>query len=705
MSVNTSEEYLDELLQAIEPIIEKAEPKADLEQEPLAEVQETVKVEDNSIPSELANTFTEDGIPMDTEMPMEANASMDEGTSMEENRSMEDDTSMDELLAALSMEKTDAEFEADTVSGADMDVTTMSEEPNTNGIVEEDADVKALLEQFANEDVLGDIQDNADMHIESEVNEPVVSDTEMEKEQQESVSEEPDEDKKSKGLLGFFKKKKNKRDNKEASFSLEQTDLPIEESMENNAGNAGTDSIADTDGNVDTDTISIESEVNITDEETMNLDDLFGQEDGADIDALLMSGAFDEAADTDQNDGQGKNASSKNKKESFFSRVFTMLTEEEDEEEDKKKTKKSTVPEASETGITDENETILEELSKEEKKKRKKEEKERKKKEKDDKKKGKGKESGASDEDAEDKSEKEDAKKKKKKPKKEKPRKVVDIDEKPAKKISKKKIMIVFIFCFSILAMILILQTVVLEVSNARQARWAFDNADYETCYANLYGVERSEEEEEIFQKSYIVLCMQRKWDSYENLKQMDMGVEALNALFEGIRLYRDDMEVKAESYGIVSRISPIYDMMYSELGAYGLSDADIEEILAYESKVSYTKRLEAIVNGTPFVENEWLPEVEEPVAKEPVSEESTGVKSDIVTTPGDINITEPLEDVLPMEEDFLSEEGSVTNQNSRTEETEQDTTKTVQELPEEKVQHTTTVVGSSPVNINDSVQ
>ncbi len=616
---------------------------------------------------------------------------------MEVGTSMEVETSMEELLAALSMEKTeepDAESESEMVSGMDMDVTEVSEESQENGIAdEEDADVKALLEQFANEDVLADVQDNADMTEESEEAEPVVNDT-VETEQQESVSEEPSENKKSKGLFGFFKKKKAKKDEEEFSPDLERTDLPVEEQA-----------LANDDPEINAIGDNNESEVNIADEETMNLDDLFGQEDGADIDALLMSGAFDEVADAEQNDDQGKNASSNNKKESFLSRVLTMLTEEEDEVEDKKKTKKSSVPEASETGITDENETILEELSKEEKKKRKKEEKERKKKEKENRKKGKGMESGASDEDAEDKPEKDNTRKKKKKPKKEKPRKVVDIDEKPAKKISKKKIMTVFVFCFSILAMILILQTVLLDVSNAKQARWAFDNADYETCYANLYGVERSEEEEEIFQKSYIVLCMQRKWDSYENLKQMDMSVEALNALFEGIRLYRDDMEVKAESYGIVNRISPIYDMMYSELGTYGLSDADIEEILAYESKVSYTKRLEAIVNGTPFVENEWLPAVEEPVAEEPVAGETTGVKSEIVTIPGENNITEPLEDVLPMEEEFLSEEGGVTRQNSQAEEAEQETEEVILELPEENVQHTTTVVGSSPVNINDSLQ
>ena len=165
----------------------------------------------------------------------------------------------------------------------------------------------------------------------------------------------------------------------------------------------------------------------------------------------------------------------------------------------------------------------------------------------------------------------------------------------------------------------------------------------------------------------------------------MDMNVEALNALFEGVKVYRD-MEARAEGYGILSRITPIYETIYSELKSYGLSDADIEEILAYESKVSYTKRLESIAYGTPFVMDEWLPEIQEPEVEESVEE------------------PKPMEDVLPMEEDFLLDDTSLLNEMNFIGDV-QVQNEPEAEMPIEQEQGNTVVVGSSPVDISGSTQ
>ena len=223
------------------------------------------------------------------------------------------------------------------------------------------------------------------------------------------------------------------------------------------------------------------------------------------------------------------------------------------------------------------------------------------------------------------------------------------------------------LFCFSILVVILLFKNVVMNFSNLKAARWAFDNADYETCYLNLYGEELSEEDEAIFQKSYVILCVQRKLDSYENFIQMDMGVEALNALFDGVRVYRD-MEGRASELGILDRISGIYQTIYGKLEGYGLSNEEIEEILDYDSKVTYTKRLESIVNGTPFEVETAITEAEETVEPEP----------------------QPLVDVLPQEEDFLPEDTS--------------SIYTVEPMADNEEPQTTVVVGSSPVDVNRSM-
>ena len=82
------------------------------------------------------------------------------------------------------------------------------------------------------------------------------------------------------------------------------------------------------------------------------------------------------------------------------------------------------------------------------------------------------------------------------------------------------------------------------------------------------------------------------------------------------------------------------YQTIYDKLAGFGLDNEDIEEILNYDSKVTYTKRLESIVNGTPFEVETFSPEVEENTIE--VSE------------------PQPLLDVLPQEEDFLPEDEKI---------------------------------------------
>lgn len=680
MSVNTSEEYLDELLQAIEPIIYMNEPVAETEI-PQVEITEE---------ADAAVNFSDNLMQIPAEEP--AFSAVEEIAMSEEENGLADllpeepaaeDADMNDLLAALASESAEeavAEEEAFDID-AMLNAAMGAAESEPVASEDYDADVKALLQQFTDDEDLSDIGEILERHDNSEaVDESVLETPEVEVFQMEEENTQPEEEKKeSKGLFGFFKKKKDKKGkkNKEEEAVSEEAvmeELPAGDTVEI-MEEASMEMLPEMDFFAEAEAAPVAgAEEEAVDLSGMSLDEIFSDGDMTDIEQLLSAGSFDEDAtlmqEGDVASADGKNAKKGDKKESFFSKLFTMLTEEDEEEAPKK----GSVPEADATGITDENETILEELSKEEKKKRKKEEKEQKKKEKEAKKKGKAAPDGEGSEEEEEGDDKKDKKEKKKKIKKEKPRKVVDIDSKPEKKLSRKKVTVIFAFCFSILAMILILQKVLLDLSNVKDARWAYDNADYETCYTNLYGQELSEEDEAIFQKSYIILCVQRKWDSYENFKQMDMGVEALDALFEGVRVYRE-LDERAESLGVSGQITAIFENIYSELRGYGLSEADIEEILAYESKVSYTKRLESIVNGTPFVVDELIFDTEE------VEE---------VIEP------QPLEDVLPQEEDFLPDDTSLVNEMNQASQTEQEVSQ-----PAEPEQGNTVVVGSSPVDID----
>ena len=695
MSVNTSEEYLDELLQSIEPIIYMNEPvpESDMSQEDETESKTydaTANLLDNLMEIPQTDTPGEENIfsaVEETEIPEEKivlpEAEIGLEDLMSEEPVKEDEVSMDDLLAALKSEES-TEVEELSMSETDIDAMLSAAagvaEENTYDPSVHDDDVKALLQQFTDDEDLSDISDILERNDNSEaVDESVLEIPEVEvfQAEEEKEGEQEPSGKESKGLFGFLKKKKKdkKKRAKEENVPEEAGDETVPEPViEIETG----EEIFGLGNNEESEAAPDLAE--------MSLDDIFAEGDMTDIEQLLSAGSFDEsgveteelgaelfAAET-PDEISSKKKEKGGKKESLFSKILTMLTEEDEEEVPKK----GGVPEADSTGVTDENLSILDELSKEEKKKTRKEKKEEKKKAKEAKKKGNSAlgadgEGGEEDSEGDDKNNK---KEKKKKVKKEKPRKVVDIDAKPEKKLSRKKVSVIFVLCLSILAMILILQNVVLNLSNLKEARWAFDNADYETCYANLYGEDLSEEDELIFQKSYVILCVQRKLDSYENFKQMDMGVEALNALFEGVRVYRD-MEEKAESLGILNRITPIYGIIYDTLTSYGLSDADIEEILAYESRVSYTKRLESIVYGTPFVIEQMPLDTENVVEEEP----------------------QPLEDVLPQEEDFLPDDTNLVNQINQVEED------SIVSEPVVSEQGNTVVVGSAPVDINAPTQ
>ncbi len=719
MSVNTSEEYLDELLQAIEPIIYMNEPVPEpkVETEPVVEKTE---VSENISDIFMGNSLQESSLAETEELPMSEN---ENGLAdlMQTETIPEEDVSMNDLLASLTAESESIEGIEEEGELPDIDAMLKAAADTADSMsgtsTSHDEDVRALLQQFTDDEDLSDIgdilerNDNSEAVDEAMLETPEVEVFRLEEENPEAVEEK----KESKGIFGFLKKKKDKKrkekkaeteslepqESESASEILEIGDASgegaLEEvsqgSMEELLPEGSFDDLAGIDlfGLETVGEIDGESGAGNADLSEMSLDNIFAEGDMTDIDQLLSAGSFgEEGLQIEDSDGKiasieegasGKKKKS-DKKESFLTKILTLLTEEDEDE-----TKKNAVPEADATGVTDENVAILSELSKEDKKKAKKEKKEQKKKEKEEKKKGKAvteDESGEDDGEGND-SDKKGKKEKKKKVKKEKPRKVVDIDEKPPKKLSRKKVSIIFAFCFTILAVILIMQTVLLDLSNVKEARKAFDNADYETCYANLYGVERSEEEEEIFQKSYIILAVQRKWESYQNLRQMDMEVEALDALFEGVRVYRS-VEEKAESLRIADRITDTYRMIYDELKNYGLSEADIEEILAYESKVSYTKRLNSIVYGTPF---------------EMYTTESEEVQEEIVEEP------KPLEDVLPQEEDFLPEDTSLIHEMNQTEpiienQVEAPEDATLQEkLPSVEEQGNTVVVGSAPVDIN----
>jgi hypothetical protein len=339
-------------------------------------------------------------------------------------------------------------------------------------------------------------------------------------------------------------------------------------------------------------------------------------------------------------------------KQGFFAKILGALTE--DLDEDDKAPVKESIPddvegeidlsaiaggddsEPKEMAISDENKEILEELDKEKKKKKGKKKK---------KKKGKGGEAegGESEGDEEGEEGEEGGKKKKKKErkKKEKAPKAEEVPSKPEKKLPKKRVRATFILCLSILAGIIILSIVVTNKANLTEARYAFDTQDYQTTYEDLYGLELKGEDQDIFNKSQIILIIDRKLRSYQNYRKLGMNDKALDALLEGVKIYPEVL-LKAEEYSIVPQVSATYSQILDALGSYGLSEADAVEINGYDSRVKYTKRIESIVNGTPFT-------YDSDIAAEYAA--PSGVSAN------DLEPANMVEDILPEETDFLPDD------------------------------------------------
>ncbi len=670
MSINTSEDYLDELLQAIEPII-NPEPMKPAEPEvPVSEPEDVVEFV--SEPVDIVEFVSE---PVVNEMAMNP----DETTGLDDEE--DSNVAINDLLASLADEELD---NLDEEGMSEEDVESMLVAANSQTAMEGDEtyaeDVKELLKQFTEDEDLSDIQDILDKNDNGEALDnsmlelPDVEVFQLE-EEDEDENEEVDSATKTSNPIGkliggfasLFRKKKNKKQkNTEEETLLESDVTPLEE-MEYESYEES------------------EIESDLADVNTLALEEMLGEdveelifdEDLSDIEQLLSGGALADAEEYAPNLVSSENVKSadknsdksKKKKESFFSKILNILTEEIDEP------KKGKVPEAGETGVTKENLNILEELSAEDRKKAKKAKKEEKQNRKTKKnaknsaKKGDG-EAEEKGKDSKGKKAKKAKKAKKKLEKKDKPRKV-EVITKPEKKLPRKRVLSTLVLCFSILAAILILQNVVTKSDNIKDAQFAYDSGDYATCFANLEIVERDEEEETLYQKSMIIMSVQRKWDSYNNFMLMNNEVEALNALLEGVAEYKKQEAVAVE-WNVHSQIMAVYQDILAALQGYGLSQEDIDEILGYESKVTYTKRLDSIVNGTPFVIEEYM---EDMYSSEP----------------------QPLQDVLPGEEDFLPDDTTLVNE-AAAEEMEAVETNDAQ-MPQSSGE--TVVVGSNPVNIS----
>ncbi len=332
----------------------------------------------------------------------------------------------------------------------------------------------------------------------------------------------------------------------------------------------------------ETGALSEQPALNVGDEEDESL-----SVDMSAIDDLL---GFD---DEQGNEGDGKGAdddagtSSKGKKKGLFARILDFLTEEdEDEEEELKEKGTENIP------LSDENKNILAEMDREEPGKKGKKGKKAKKP-----KKGKA---GSADAEGDGEGDEEDggkkAKKAKKPPKEKKPKE--DVPKGPRKKLPVKQLMPVVLTGVTVLFVILLLVNLGGDFSVKRNARKAYYQEDYETCYQELYGRTLNESEQVMFGKSESILRIRLWMREYELFSREGAAVEALDVLIQSVKDYAQLYEY-AVKWNADGEVSAVYGQMLDILqNQYGLTEAQALEIAAEPDDVEYTRLVTAAALG-----------------------------------------------------------------------------------------------------------
>lgn len=122
----------------------------------------------------------------------------------------------------------------------------------------------------------------------------------------------------------------------------------------------------------------------------------------------------------------------------------------------------------------------------------------------------------------------------------------------------------------------------------------------YDAAYQELSGLKLKAKDEELYNKVETVMRMEKQQNSYENFKELNMHVEALDSLLKGLERY-DEYYADASKYGVANEYDSLRKEMISELKqVYNVSESEAKELIKQKDKVEYTKALTRICNAAP---------------------------------------------------------------------------------------------------------
>ena len=189
----------------------------------------------------------------------------------------------------------------------------------------------------------------------------------------------------------------------------------------------------------------------------------------------------------------------------------------------------------------------------------------------------------------------EDAKKKSEKAEKKRAKEAELIAELEAEKGQKKvptAVVIIVFAAFVALGLIVVIGAKSFNYSQViKKATDYFERQRYRLAYEEVAGVEVKEEDEELRDRIYTVMYVERLYESYENNMTLERPDKALDSLIRGLEKY-DEHYDEAVALGIAKDIKSVKEKIVNALwNTYGLSEAEAYEIMKLDG-IEYSDAL-----------------------------------------------------------------------------------------------------------------
>lgn len=170
----------------------------------------------------------------------------------------------------------------------------------------------------------------------------------------------------------------------------------------------------------------------------------------------------------------------------------------------------------------------------------------------------------------------------------------------PEKKLNKPLVIIIMIFFLAIGGIVIVGSGIFDYSLVITKAKSYFERQKYGLAYREIVGVQIKEKDEELEDRIYTVMYVERQYEAYQNYVLMDNPNLALDALLCGLEKY-DAYYGDAVALDIVEDLDYVRDEIIDALNTtYGLSEEDARDILSLTDS-EYTEKIQELTEGMSF--------------------------------------------------------------------------------------------------------